>query len=214
MARCPVYSGPICSLCCSLDARCGDMCKTDATLGDQLRVFSERYLPARVAEWVGTSLARYVALMILVVSVIAMVFALIYVQSTIDGSIPKAAIAFTLTKLFVDRARYYRHRRLAVRTDPRQPEFRGRRGTPSYAIALGRDRSAQRDRPAIQLAKEAAESANIAKSKYMVGLSHELRTPLNAILGYAQLLERQKDEARMSRTPRARSSARASIWPA
>jgi uncharacterized membrane protein len=38
--------------------------------------------------------------MILVVSVIAMVFALIYVQSTIDGSIPKAAIAFTLTKLF------------------------------------------------------------------------------------------------------------------
>ena len=37
------------------------MCKTDATLGAQLRVFSERYLPKRVADWVGTSLARYVA---------------------------------------------------------------------------------------------------------------------------------------------------------
>ncbi|HMI11593.1 MAG TPA: ATP-binding protein, partial [Bradyrhizobium sp.] len=34
-----------------------------------------------------------------------------------------------------------------------------------------------------------AESANLAKSRYVVGLSHELRSPLNAISGYAQLLE-------------------------
>ncbi len=27
MAFCPIYDGPICSLCCSLDARCGDACK-------------------------------------------------------------------------------------------------------------------------------------------------------------------------------------------
>ena len=43
---------------------------------------------------------------------------------------------------------------------------------------------------ALQRAKEAAESANLAKSRYVVGISHELRSPLNAILGYAQLLER------------------------
>ena len=42
----------------------------------------------------------------------------------------------------------------------------------------------------LQKAKEAAEAANLAKSRYVVGLSHELRTPLNAVLGYAQLLER------------------------
>ena len=42
----------------------------------------------------------------------------------------------------------------------------------------------------LQSAKERAESANIAKTRYVVGISHELRTPLNAIFGYAQLLER------------------------
>ncbi|ODN72247.1 Aerobic respiration control sensor protein ArcB [Methylobrevis pamukkalensis] len=42
----------------------------------------------------------------------------------------------------------------------------------------------------LQKAKEAAEAANRAKSRYVVGLSHELRTPLNAVLGYAQILER------------------------
>ena len=30
MASCPAYSGPICSLCCSLDARCHDLCKPHA----------------------------------------------------------------------------------------------------------------------------------------------------------------------------------------
>ena len=42
---------------------------------------------------------------------------------------------------------------------------------------------------ALQDAKEHAEAANNAKSRYLSGMSHEVRTPLNSILGYAQLLD-------------------------
>ena len=40
----------------------------------------------------------------------------------------------------------------------------------------------------LQEAKIVAESANMAKARFVSTLSHELRTPLNAMLGYAELL--------------------------
>ena len=67
----------------------------------------------------------------------------------------------------------------------------------------------------LQRAKEVAESANLAKSRYVVGLSYELRSPLNAISGYAQLLEQDFQPAGPSRAircvdlPQRRSPVRA-----
>ncbi|MCC6124922.1 MAG: response regulator [Pirellulales bacterium] len=42
-------------------------------------------------------------------------------------------------------------------------------------------------------AKEAAEAANVAKSRFLANMSHEIRTPLNAIIGFADLLCKSGD---------------------
>src|SRR5690606_23939933 len=60
MALCPAYGGSICSLCCSLDARCHDLCKTDARLSEQFNAFLRRVLPVRVAALADTRGGRFV----------------------------------------------------------------------------------------------------------------------------------------------------------
>ncbi len=65
--------------------------------------------------------------------------------------------------------------------------------------ATGRSlaRSAQARRE-LEIAKDAAEAANRAKSEFLANLSHEVRTPMTAILGYAEVLQHggQSDDER------------------
>ncbi len=49
----------------------------------------------------------------------------------------------------------------------------------------------------IQEARDAAETANRAKTEFLATMSHELRTPLNAILGYTQLLKNEKGQTEL-----------------
>jgi predicted ATPase/signal transduction histidine kinase/DNA-binding NarL/FixJ family response regulator len=44
----------------------------------------------------------------------------------------------------------------------------------------------------LAIARDAAETANRAKSAFLSNMSHELRTPLNGILGYAEIMKRKR----------------------
>ncbi|MGB5445337.1 MAG: hybrid sensor histidine kinase/response regulator, partial [Psychromonas sp.] len=56
MTFCPAYGKAICSLCCSLDVRCGDQCRSDATISQQGYHFFRRFLSEQMVEKLITPL--------------------------------------------------------------------------------------------------------------------------------------------------------------
>ena len=83
-----------------------------------------------------------------------------------------------------------------VMIESRGRAIRDAEGNPTGAVIISRDisESVEAER-ALQLAKEEAEQANIAKSEFMSRMSHELRTPLNSVLGFAQILQMELESS-------------------
>ncbi|WP_438863021.1 ATP-binding protein [Neptunicella sp.] len=185
---CPAYQKSICSLCCSLDVRCGDQCRPNATLASQSHHFFHRFLTTQLLRIMTTPLAQFVAVTLGMSLTGAGILFLIYLQVPVDDQSVKQVFAVTLVKIFFllliiigvvswlfILARSGNHAALK--------ELR------SLTNTLAKEVNAhEKTSQALQDAKVIAESANEAKSRYLAGLSHELRTPLNVLLGYAQLL--------------------------
>lgn len=65
-----------------------------------------------------------------------------------------------------------------------------RKGTEAQYIQLNQTLLSQNAE--LEVARAAADKANLAKSEFLSSMSHELRSPLNAILGFAQLMESEE----------------------
>ncbi len=193
MAHCPAYQGYICSLCCCLDARCNDICKPHAKFSAQWESFLKRLLPKALLPYLKSGLASYLLMMSMILLFLGLLIGLIYYHDTLilKESPSDVLLQLRLGYLKVFAALVFasgivawwlvlsgESRRVAQEESNRQT------GLLLREIDLHRQTDAE-----LQLARQVAEHANQAKSRYISGISHELRTPLNSILGYAQLLD-------------------------
>lgn len=190
MAFCPAYTGPICSLCCSLDARCEDSCKPRAARGfNSLRDPLRLILPAQPTAMLRRLLARYLVIVALFSLALSGILLALYTQSATPFLALESALAAMLRKVFfvlLVIASIAAWLLVLALESGRVAKEESRRQTAHLMREIAAHR---RTEAKLQKAREAGEAANHAKSRYVVGISHELRTPLNAILGYAQLLD-------------------------
>ncbi|MEO8388654.1 MAG: ATP-binding protein [Polaromonas sp.] len=198
MAHCPAYQGPICSLCCTLDARCGDLCKPHASLSAQWSGALRWLLPHRAWPYLDTGLGHFLLLMLIIVPLLASVFGLLYhqeISALADLGPPEPALRSGFLKAYMALlviaglvawwlVLAHKSRQVAQEESNRQThllmrEIESHRQT---------DEALQQARTVAEEARRHADQANQAKSRYISAISHELRTPLNSILGYAQLM--------------------------
>ena len=193
LAHCPAYQDQICSLCCSLDARCDDLCKPQARLGAQWDSLLQRLLPAAARPYLDAGLGHYLLLMAGILPVMGLLIGLLYYQEVL------ALPAQDMLRLDSVRATYiklsaalllitgtvawwlvltHKSRQVAQEESNRQTQ-----------LLMQEIESHRHTDALLQQAKQTADQANQAKSRYISAISHELRTPLNSILGYAQILD-------------------------
>jgi hypothetical protein len=184
MASCPAYAGPICSLCCSLDARCHDLCKPHARIQAQVSETLGKFLPQPIYARINSQLGHYLGVFAVSAGLVGLTLGLIYLQTaaTVNADLLSDVlwkVFFALTIIIGVVAWLF----VLAKQSRRAAEEETRRQT---ALLIQEIDAHKRTDAELQRAKEVAESANLAKSRYVVGLSHELRSPLNAISGYAQ----------------------------
>jgi signal transduction histidine kinase/CheY-like chemotaxis protein/purine-cytosine permease-like protein len=188
IAHCPAYRGPICSLCCTLDARCEDQCKPHARLASQWSALLRRLLPERVWPSLDSGLAHYLLLMLIVAPALAGLLWLFGRQGY--------ANTYAVLLLVSGVAAWWLVLAHKSRQVAQEESMRQTQALNEQARVLGReidshrrtDQQLQQARQESERARRSADNANQAKSRYITAISHELRTPLNSILGYAQLL--------------------------
>lgn len=190
MAFCPAHNGAICSLCCTLEARCHDLCKDRSSFAEQATGLLERLLPARLARSVDTNFGHFLGVMALFTLVNAGILYFIFIQCVFYEPAARGFIATTLWVVFfaLSILSGIAAWLMVLAHDSRRAAER--QADAHTDMLMAEIAAHSRTDAALEKARDAAVAANLAKSRYLVGVSHEIRSPLNAIYGYAQLLER------------------------
>lgn len=186
MAPCPAYGGSICSLCCSLDSRCRDRCKAAAYHLSHQILSPLRFLPVSIRKAIASPFGRFLSMMVIFAGVLSglTLYAGEKWHNAFIIVFLVAAIVAWLVILGRDGQRKA-NRETLYQTRLLMNEIRAHRRTDS----------------ALKQAREKAEAASLAKTRYISGISHEIRSPLNAIMGYIQILQQD------SRLPEDRQQA-------
>ncbi|WMS41382.1 ATP-binding protein [Acuticoccus sp. MNP-M23] len=189
--HCPFYAGMICSLCCSLDARCADACRPHAQLREQASHLVDFLFPPRLGHIFKTRYAAFAALMTLAVILMGIPLRYVAIVANDPASVTTPAQAVWLSfavLVFVAGVAIWLFvlAQEASRTAMRESDEQAQ-------LLMREIRAHKRTDAQLRQARKEADAANGAKSRYVVGITHELRTPLNAILGYAQLMEADPD---------------------
>jgi signal transduction histidine kinase/purine-cytosine permease-like protein len=102
MAFCPVYGDSICSLCCSLDMRCHDACKTPLDYKPQqfmpepAKTFMGRLLRDKLSPQLGARLLKFLTVFLSLSALVGITLGVVYYQQVISQpSLP----AFTVKRL-------------------------------------------------------------------------------------------------------------------
>src|SRR5690606_3244751 len=170
MTYCPAYAGHICSLCCSLDARCNDYCKPGANYTEQVGEFFMRLLPHAITNHTNSRLGYFLIVIVVINGLSAILFSLIYFQTPIDAPETAALLEATLWKVFfllvivtgvVSWLFVLAHESRVVAQEETQRQTR---------LLMEEIDAHERTDRALQIAKEEAEAANLAKSRYLTGI--------------------------------------------
>ena len=188
MSYCSVYDQPICSLCCSLDVRCLDSCKPHARLSRQLANFLRRFMKGKSVGIINSRLGRFLGLLLLTNIINGALLALVYkhmMPETMSEQLILQQSLWTLFFIFLIVTGVISWLFLLAHESRVVAQMESNRQTRKLMREIDAHEKTDLE---LQRAKEQAEKANDAKSRYLSGISHELRTPLQSILGYAQLL--------------------------
>ena len=80
-----------------------------------------------------------------------------------------------------------------MRCRPLEPSSTAAASSEAEVVAVMRDVTDRKiQEQALDLARNAAEQADAAKTRFLATMSHELRTPLNAIIGFSEMIVREE----------------------